>query len=311
MKKIIVVLLTALLVCTGCSTSKPNEIKDISELKVLSPSGAPALALLDVVNDNVNIVDGSEPLQAAFVNPNPEYELIIAPTNLGTKLASVDNTEYRLLAVVTWGNLYVVGTDESDLTSSDQVFAAFGEVAVPGIIFNDLNNELNIQNEIVYYPSVTEAQASLLSNNANSALLAEPAATATIAKAKQNGLDLSVSYDIQEIWKDKYGSEGYPQASIFVLESYYNENKETIENFVSKISESVEFYSEDSNSEVLINKLNEVGVETFGLPSAEIVSKTISKMNLNIVYANDCEQELKDFLQLFNIEYTTELSVFK
>ena len=46
-------------------------------------------------------------------------------------------------------------------------------------------------------------------------MLAEPLASATIAKAKQSGMNLSVLVDLQK----EYGTQGYPQAAMFVKEA--------------------------------------------------------------------------------------------
>ena len=66
-----------------------SELKDALTLKYLAPNGAPALSLMPVASlgGDVTFVDGADALQAALVNPNPEYDVIIAPSNLGLKLA--------------------------------------------------------------------------------------------------------------------------------------------------------------------------------------------------------------------------------
>ena len=48
--------------------------------------------------------------------------------------------------------------------------------------------------------------------------MAEPAATATLAKAKANGETLKIVASVQELYQKQTGSSeaGYPQAAIFV-----------------------------------------------------------------------------------------------
>ena len=189
MKKILSASL-ALLLAAGCAGSTPAESDQQAEtveaenLKVLSPSGAPSLSLLPILKggkNTVDIVEGSDPLQAAFVNPNAEYDVIIAPSNLGVKLAAAGKTDYRLLDVVTWGNLYIIGTDESALTEGHTV-AAFGEQAVPGLVFKHLFNDLGADVNFSFQTG-QETMAALLSGNADAALIAEPAATAADPEA--------------------------------------------------------------------------------------------------------------------------------
>lgn len=315
MKKIFILLMSILLIA-GCSSAQFNydETDGITanDLTILAPSGAPALAIVDLFNthsDAITIVEGADVLQAAFVNPQPEYDVIIAPTNLGVKLAQAKKTDYRLAAVITWGNLYILAENEDVLKNDDLVFAAFGEQAVPGLVFESVKDELGIT-DAVYYNAVTEAQAALLAKNACAALIAEPAATATIAKAKQQDIHLSIIADVQELWELKTGSYGYPQASIFVLETEKNHEAlndllDQIRMNISKMNEAVEKGDTDS----LISLIDEAGADTLGIPNSQIVAKSYLRMGLNYRSASDCEQELSDFLSLFGITYDSSAAV--
>lgn len=106
---------------------------------------------------------------------------------------------FNLEAVLTWGNLYLVGPEGSDLTSAS--IAAFGEKAVPQLVFQYVMDTANMN--VTYYASVQEAQQALLTGQSEVALLAQPVAAATIAKAKEQGKELSVLEDLQALWKEK------------------------------------------------------------------------------------------------------------
>ena len=127
---------TAPAATTAAATAETASTSFTSDNKysVLAPTGAPGYALLPLAdNDSVSLelVDGADSLQAAFVNPDPQYDVIVAPTNLGAKLISAGKTDYRLAAVVTTGNLYIVGTSE-DVLSGTGTIALFGEQAEIG-----------------------------------------------------------------------------------------------------------------------------------------------------------------------------------
>ena len=70
-------------------------------------------------------VAGSDALLAALSKKDSEYDAVVAPINVGATLIEKEKTDYVLDSVVTWGNLYIVGTDESAL-SEEGMFAAFG-----------------------------------------------------------------------------------------------------------------------------------------------------------------------------------------
>lgn len=305
MKKIVAILLSALLLM-GCTTTKnssestPSASAQTMTLTVLAPRGATALALIPILKDEsatVTFVDGTDVIQAAFVNPNPEYNVLIAPTNLGVKLANGDKTKYRLLGVLTWGNLYLVGSDETILQQESQL-AAFGEGAVPGLVFEATNPE--IKSTVTYYNGVADAQAALISGKADVALLAEPAATATIAKMKEQGKEVKIIADLQKEFASVSGSEGYPQAAIFVLEDEYNANKDAYDQFVNSIRD----YALNVNEATMDNlkaDVNAITPEVLGVPNAEIVAKTWDRMNINYVNGNEVVDQLISFLQLFDI----------
>lgn len=308
MKKLLMILCSAFLLA-GCTTSNPSntststpEVKtEPVVLKVIAPRGATALPLIPVIKDetaDVTFVDGTDVIQAAFVNPNPEYSVIVAPTNLGAKLAIAGKTNYKMLGIITWGNLYLVGEDENAL-SKEGTLAAFGEGAVPGLVFEATNK--NIVPTVTYYNGVADAQAALISGNANVALLAEPAATATIAKMKDQGKEVKIIGDLQKEFATISGSEGYPQAAIYVLEDKYNENKEFYDQFITTIRDYVENVN-DSTMETLKSDINAITPEELGVPNAEIVSKTWTRMNIRYVAANESIEQLNAFLSLFGIE---------
>ncbi|MFR0980986.1 MAG: hypothetical protein ACLSFJ_16270, partial [Holdemania filiformis] len=234
--------LSVLALTAGCAANPktPETIPETSpeptaettpvSLSILGPTGAPALALIAPMKagQDVTLVDGTDVLQAAFVNPNPEYDVIVAPSNLGAKLAANGKTTYRMESVLTWGNLYLVAADEAALENPG-VFAAFGEGAVPGKVLETVLQANPVTPEITWYASVAEVQGAMLAGKADVALMAEPAATATIAKAKENGQELKIVMDLQEQWKTATGTQGYPQAALFVRQDLPEEKKAAVE----------------------------------------------------------------------------------
>lgn len=304
MKKILLMCL-GLLLMTGCFQQK-NEVENKTALKILSPSGAPAISLAHLICEDqheIVVVDGSDVLQASFVNPDAEYDMIVAPTNLGVKLAQSGKSEYRLVAVITWGNLYVVAKEGTEL-SNTMKFAAFGENAVPGLVFERLKAHLSID-DANYYNSVTEAQAALLSSNADAALIAEPAATATIAKGKQNDLNLSIVGDLQALWETETGFDGYPQAGIFIRVT--EENEAVIDDVLQQIQTTLTHY--ENNADALKEDIETASAEKLGVPSSDIIVKSYSRLGLDYRSASECEEELRDFLSLFNIVYDSSIAI--
>lgn len=285
------------------TVSEEEVVEDIT-LNILSPQGAPALSLIPVINEgkhSVNTVSGADVVSAELSQKSPNYDVIVAPTNLGVKLAATGNSDYLLYAIVDYGNLYLVGKADSwnmpnnDGTNIPFSVAAFGESAVPGLVYKKAYEDL--VDVTTFYNDVNEAREMLLSGNADIALLAEPAATATIAAAKKNGLELSIVSNVQEEW----GNDGFPMAGLFVHKDVLENNKGAIEALYNQIKE----YSENvdmSDTTQLVEDINNGGIEVYGVPNAEIIGKCYDRINIDIKKASECVDDIAQFLGLFGVE---------
>lgn len=300
-KKILKVLL-AVTMCLGVAAcSSGSDDSEQKPVKILCPSGAPGLSLLGVKDNEyvtIDFVEGTDVLTAELAKENSEYDIIIAPTNLGVKMYE-NAPYYNLEAVLTWGNLYVVGKEDLDLNSV--TVAAFGENAVPGMVFKNIydTDAMNI----TWFNSVQEAQQALLTGQVDAALLAEPAATAAIAKAEEQGLSLSVLSDIQELWqaKNNVDFKGFPQASLFVKKDSREKTAyvlDAIESFLSTIDE-----------ENIAKTIQAIGIDDLGFPSEQIAIKTWKKQNIDFVSAKDAKEDIESFLKVFNMELPEGLIV--
>ncbi len=316
MKKVLSIVLTSLFVLSGCSSSTSQEVATPSAtttptstsevvytptLKILAPGGAPALSQIGAIEAgyDVEITDGPDKLQAELINADSEYDVIVAPTNLGVKLASAGKSEYKLLDVVTWGNLYLVGPSDTDLSTAN--IAGFGEQAVTGLVFKAIYPELG--DKVNWgYASVTEAQAALLSDQAEVAILAEPVATATIAKAKEQGKELTILSDLQELWN---GGQGYPQAGIFVKASAYEANVDEYDNYMSIIYTYINDVESSEDKSVVVNSIDSIGAENLSVPSSAIVAKVWDRLNIHPTKASEVSDEVAEFLQLFDVTDVT------
>lgn len=302
MKKLISLLLMMSFILTGCSSSKK-----VNEVKILTPNGAPALSLLSVYEDiqkngEVKIVEGSDLLSSEFVKQDSEYDAIIAPINLGCQLIAKGKTDYKLAGVLTWGNLYLV---ENKAIGNHQM-AAFGEQAVPGKILSivkDSSDEM-MNAKITYYNAVSDVQGQVLAGKVQYALMAEPAATATIAKAKQNGMSLEIISSLQDLYQTKTKSTeaGYPQAAIFV------KNKDDVKDLLSEIDTftNTDAIKEDNHIQSLVEKIK---AETFGVPSAEIAAKTWTNQNIHYKEAASVKNDIQSLLKQFQIEYNDNMLI--
>ena len=293
MKKFIILVLM-LLCLVACGEKQEEPVEEVASYTIVTPSGAPALALLDYVDDEnvtIDVVDGSDVLQAEFTNGN--VDIIIAPINLGAKLASVTGN-YKLAAVITWGNLHLVSTLPLEEAVNYPV-AAFGEQAVPGKVLNYLSDELG-GFEFEWFGAVNEASSALMSGQYKSAVLAEP--VLTMARAK-GGEEYNEIIDIQEVYKQKTGYDTYPQAAIFVNVKT-TENSNMLNTFLDSIETSITTYNNDKDA--LSQKIEETAMGKIGFANAELIKGAYSRMALNYKAATSCKNEINAFLKIFGME---------
>lgn len=292
MKKLVLILVVAL----GLIACAPA--KDYT-FTWLSPKGAPSVALIPALKeavDSVELVDGTDVISAALIQG--DKDVIVAPLNLGAKLIQAGDADYQLLAIVTWGNLYIVKdvaipfTDKMDL-------AMFGSKAVPELVLNKVADGLDFTFTKVPFNAVADVKGQLVSKAYAMGLLAEPVATATIAAAKAQGITLSVVADLQLAWKDKTGYDNYPQAAIFVKTSLNSAQikqvKERVDAMVSYVA------SVEADKSVVETDITNLTPEKLGVPSAAIVKATWDRLNVDVRYASDVKAEIDAFLTLFNL----------
>lgn len=294
---------SALVGCSGSNeaSSVSSSTSSASTLSVLCPAGAPALASLGLAENGAEIeyVEGQDLLVSELSKENSEYDMIIAPINVGVRTWK-EAGNYELDGVLTWGNLYLV-SELSDWNEPDQSIALFGEGAVPGLVFSNLYPEVKAQAE--YYPSVAEASASLVSGKANTALLAQPAAAGAIAKVKENGTEFFVVEDLQETWQAVHQSDhkGYPQAALFVKKGKADEYSQAIASLKEWLAE--------ADSSTIENAVDKYTADKLGVPNAKLAASTWSEQNIDFVEAKTAQKDIEDFLAIFNIELPEDIIV--
>lgn len=275
----------------GCHSNEKTSIN------ILCPTGAPSLSLVSeyenlIKDGRVDFVDGSDTLVSELVKDNSEYDMIIAPINVGAKLMAEKQTQFQLTGVLTWGNLYLVGTDEKELQNEGEI-ALFGKGSVPERIYSHSVSQFDIHLKAKYYNSATLVQQQLISKKVKVGLLAEPLATATIAKAKQSNLELRIIGDLQMNYEH---GQGYPQASIFVKKD------KDLNDLLDKIDEFT-----NNGYPHLKENIDKVGIEKLGLPNSDIAVKSIERQNLHYKKATDCKEVITSFLKSFNIEFSDDM----
>ena len=223
--------LLLLLIVASCQVNEPDAYK------MIVPTGAPSIALSNFIDETevveVEIVSGSDPLVAAYSNQS--YDIIVSPVNLGAKFYNQnENFDYVLYQPIVGCNYYLMSNHEilsfSELDGKELI--AFNENSTPGVMLKALCAYFDVTPNITYLSSVSEANAYLVSGQAEYILSAEPSKTIISTKGTYYSLD------INDLWQEMAGSlYTVPQAGIYVKKSLLE--KESFKTLLKKMSESL------------------------------------------------------------------------
>lgn len=270
-KNILITMILTIIATLSLSSCEVNN----EEIKLIAPTGTPTLLLGKAIEDygkvDAEIVNGPTALGAAFAKG--EKDIIVAPINLGAKLAaSSKNFKYVLYHTIVWCNYYIVSKEE--ITSFEQLdnkeITVFGLNSTPDIIFKSLVKHHNINPDVTYVGSVNDANSALLSGKAKIIVSAEPALSGLLQKENYH------IYSLAKAWEEASGKSGsdVPQAAIFVKKDSIEKTKNFLEQVMSTINRSSSNQKEIVAAAKRIDKLLS--------PSEEILIEAIDRCNYKI-----------------------------
>lgn len=210
---------------TSSSSSVSYDDKETS-FQVVSPQGAPAAALARYANDDSVVFGGAQDVKAAFTSANSDF--IIFDSVNGMKL-SKDN--YRLVRMVTFGNLYLVstGNDEDGVPSEDDFIFSYGKDLVPDLAFRAVS-ELTID---AYGAQVSDTgpvlKSGIYQGTKVDYVVSSYPVIANMMADTTKLTDLSITMNVAEEFGKKYGTDGFPQAGLFIKKSLQDDSSKRVE----------------------------------------------------------------------------------
>lgn len=281
MKKILALLVSAFVFASALMAQEA----DSYQIKVSSPNGAPALALATLAQKNPENYTyvAAEAIAAEFANATADF--IIAPINAGAKLFKAGKSQYKLAAIVTWGNLYFASQKKNfkvkDIKKSE--ITLFGENTInASVALAALEKNKISAKTMNYLGSAAATQALLLSDSNAIVLTAEPALSA--AKMKNSKI---VAYSVNELYKKASGFDGYTQAGLFVKAQTAEEHPEDVRNFLALAKESVEKCTTD------VASVAKIAVELEILPNVKVAETAIPNCALRYENAISAKKQVE------------------
>jgi len=290
MKKLLSVFAVLLLafVFVGCTEDTTSVTSEPVVYSVIAPNGSPAIAQMYMQQDSahyaVDIVSGPDPLLAAFGSGS--HDFIFAPTNLGAKLYTA-NQSYIFIAAVTFGNYYLVTSTENtfDLASlAGKEIVVFGQNQTSDIVLKYVLSENEITASFSYVADVATAVSTWVADNSKIVMVAEPSLSVLLASHP----DLDV-IDLQTAYEDITGSNSYPQAGVFAKATLSNE---AIDQFLVDLEASIDSVNANVADSATL------GVDLgFGFPYAVLVN-AIPNSHLDFQGALEVKSSLEAYFSI-------------
>ena len=289
------------LIITTLSLASCGNVKVENEVKIITPYGTPYLALgglLDEENVKIDAVNGADGLKTALVKG--EYDVVVAPINLGAQLFNKGNSKYVIEAVITMNNAYIVTENTNKLDSikdlEGQNVLGFGQTGIPGSVLKTLytNNDLD-QSLIDFSQASSSAVYSLFaggSSGAKYALMSEPEISKLVLNDKKEVKSLDLT---KELGVD------VPQACIYVNPN--SEKQNDIDNLLKLIENNIK--SLNKNPSKYADEVIALD-RTFEAMTKEVIVRSIPLTNIVYKEASNFKTEINNILTILGVPNPSE-----
>lgn len=251
----------------GEASSSSSSLEE-TPLSILSPAGAPTLALYNRINDEnfLTTKDASQVALAMKTASNKDAVIFDGVNGLKFHKTKQTVTDWKLARWLTGGNFYIVSirhTKEESFDENSKILS-FGSGLLPDKVFHSLvTNKWHwtIREENIKYEAGTSQVSAILGSENYASydyyFIAEPSLQAAKANLKSQGIDAPIHeiYNLREEWKGYSGMEYIPQAALFVNGDNYKEKKTSFEKLLEEVDENLSTSIE--NPQEIVSFLNE------------------------------------------------------
>ena len=321
------------LLCVGvlllCSCSGKNntssedtssQVIDTSVLKIVCPTGAPAVAFYNQA-DNPNFETNSTPSNiVAMMNESSNKDIVVIDTVSGIRAIN-SGAPYKMAMNITLGNFYIAstGNDIDGVMNPGDKIVLFGQNQTPDKIFHYLYGN-NYNETIQYVTNVQDASKCLASGknlvtqqNVDYVFIAQPALFATLNNKEAATYGKSSVYvNVQEEYKKKSNNLSLIQASVFVKNT---SDKSVVDCFLDDLEKDIKDCLE--NPSLITEGMGKISPEEslslYGI-NPNVAKKVVedgNSLGLGYIDAYSNKQAIDSFINLFEVSETNEEMYYK
>lgn len=305
MRKLLALFLGFTLLLSACTApSKPVEpVAEVppAPLKIAVLKGPTALGLLPLI-DAPALPDGTELVIETLASPDilvgrlatGELDFAAVPTNLAAKLYN-KGQDYRLIAMNTWGSMYIIGSDPSVKGLPDlkgKTLYSTGKGTTPDILLNFLLKAQGIDPEKdltldATLPPVELAQMAA-AGKVDLALLPEPFVTLVMGKNP----DMQILMDVKTLYQEtlEMPKTDIAQTCLVVRGSLLTENPEAVKAFLEAYETALTEVNADPAAAGILAEKHQI------IQSAALAEKAIPRSGIRFESAEAAQAAIKAFL---------------
>lgn len=285
MKRIICILLTALLViaCVGCAPRNETPDKQ-TVLNVAALKGPTGMGLAYVMSEqadafHVELYDAPDVVTGKFISG--EIDIAAVPVNLASVLYNKTEGEAVIIAVNTLGVLYILENGDTVQSFEDlagKTIYATGQGSTPQYVLEYLleKNGLTGQVQVEYIAEHATLAAMMSAGEVTLAMLPEPNVSSVLLK----GENARIALDLTKEW-EAVSDQTLLQGCYIVRRSVLEAEPEAVEAFVKAAADSAARVTSEDGAAKLITELGIVGSEAIAIkaiPNCNIVCITGQEM---------------------------------
>lgn len=291
---------------TPTAEPTPTPVQDPVEVDVAMLKGPTGLGCAKLMEDDgMNRLSGknqygflpcAEPTEAVALLTKGRADIAALPTNLASTLYHKLDGGIQLLALNTYGVLYILENGESVRSMADlegRTVHAYGQGANPEFVLNYLLEQNGVEPETVdvqWHSSTDEVSALMASGEADVCMLPVPAATAVLM---QNG-DVREALDLTEEWINAGADGVLTMGCVVVRTEFAREHPQAVETFLEEYEASIDYMMDPANLSDAALLAEKQGI----VPKAAVAEKAIPSANLCFVTGDEMMDGIQGYYQV-------------
>lgn len=238
----------------------------------------------------------AEPTEAVAGLTKGEIDIAALPTNLASTLYHKLDGGVTLLALNTYGVLYILENGESIQSMADlegKTVHAYGQGANPEFVLNYLleKNQVDHQGvDVQWHGSTDEVTALMASGEGTVCMLPVPAATAVLMQNET----VRQALDLTQEWNDAGGDGVLTMGCLVARTEFLSAHRQAVETFLEEYAASIAYMTDPDNLEAAAQL-----AETYGIvPKAAVAKRALPAANLCFVTGEEMKEGIQGYYQV-------------